>query len=218
MVKCHWVKQAEYLKHLSDYNNVNTLGNFSKIDEEDIFKYIRTFNPSPEIFKNFCTAFTMLKLHSEGARCRFNTGSIVRNLVCNQEDKFCLIGCPGPNFKDQDPIKGAMVIRNDETREIIPKQKSRLDQNYNSDDISVIILEDEDYYNTTKYLGLYNRIPEPNQIPIHCIDMQAHNSEQYKKFIKIINQRRKEYHMIITHCFCGAGRTSSMIMCCKLYF
>ena len=185
--------------------------------ENSLFKYIKSWRVDEKILSHFETAFKMLKLHSEGAGCRYNTGSIVRNLVCDEEDIFCLMGCPGPNFKDQGPIEGAMVL-NEDGSEIIPRQKSRLDQNYNSNDISVIILEDKDYYNTTKNLGLYEKIPEDNRIQIPCIDMQAHNSKQYKDFIKIIEKKRKQDHMIITHCFCGAGRTSSMIMCCKLYF
>jgi hypothetical protein len=171
-----------------------------------------------ESLNNLKTAFKMLTLHSEGAGCGYNTGSIVRNLVCDKNDIFCLIGCPGPNFKDKGPIEGAMVLRNDETRAIISEQKSRLEQKYNLNEISVIILEDEDYYKKTTELGLYDEIPGDNRIHIPCIDMQAHDSIEYMDFIEIIKKKRKQEHMIITHCFCGKGRTSSMIMCCKLYF
>ena len=204
-------------RHLNSTYDVITLSDFSKIDEEELFKYIESFGVKDQKLISFKIAFKMLKLHSEGARCRYNTGSIVRNLVCDEEDIFCLIGCPGPNFKVSTPINGAMVL-NKYGSEIIPQIKDSLQGRYEqkSNQISVIILEDKDYYKNTTELGLYDTIQ--NQILIPCIDMQAHNSEQYKEFIKLINQRRKEDHMIITHCFCGAGRTSSMIMCCKLYF
>ena len=222
------IKAKDIADHMFQHNSAKTIKELTEIEETSLFKYIASWRVDKRKLSDFERAFKMLKLHSEGPGCRYNTGSIVRNLICDrkdeeeeEEDKFCLMGCPGPNFKEQGPIEGAMVLKNDETREIIDDFRNFLEGRLEQEDnykISVIILEDEDYYKNTTELGLYDEIPEDNRIHIPCIDMQAHESIQYINFIKIIEQIRKQDHMIITHCFCGAGRTSSMIMCCKLYF
>ena len=211
------IKAKDIADHMLKVDSVKTIKELTEIEENSLFRYIASWRVDKRILSDFETAFKMLKLHSEGAGCGYNTGSIVRNLICDrkdeeEEDKFCLMGCPGPNFKVHGPIKGSIVLKNDETREIIDDFRNflegRLEQKGDYK-ISVIILEDEDYYKNTTELGLYDKIPEDNRIHIPCIDMQAHESIQYINFIKIIEKKRKQDHMIITHCFCSAGHMSN---------
>ena len=121
-------KAKDIADHMLKFDSAKNIKELTEIEEISLFKYINSWRVDEKILSHFERAFKMLKLHSEGAGCRYNTGSIVRNLVCDRKDEeeeeeaadeFCLMGCPGPNFKEQGPIEGAMVLKNDKTREII---------------------------------------------------------------------------------------------------
>ena len=143
--------------------------------------------------------------------CGENTGNLVLNLLCNNEDNLSVVASPGPDFSLKHPIT-RWKTKNKELKDHLDKT------NHKKDDVYVVILEDENFYKQTDKLKFYRQIRPENRKTIHGIDMRAHTVEMFKSFIEFIEEKKIEKSIIIIHCFCGAGRTSSMVMCCKLYF
>ena len=143
--------------------------------------------------------------------CRRNTGNLVLNLLCNDDDKLSVIASPGPDFSLKHPIA--------RWKEKATNLEAHLDiTKHELNDVYVVILEDENFYEQTNKLNFYRKIRPANRKRIHGKDMRAHTVEMFKTFIKFIEKKKIKKSIIIIHCFCGAGRTSSMVMCCKLYF
>ena len=151
--------------------------------------------------------------------CRDNTGNLVEDLLSGNDDSISIIGSPGPDFSQGHPLRYWEQYEN--LKNILFDYSVFPPRNrYNERNVFVVILEDENFYRATNGLDFYRTIDKDNRKFIHGIDMKPHDPKQFLQLINFIVGKvsKKLPTIIIIHCFCGAGRTSSMILCSKLYF
>ena len=84
----------------------------------------------------------------------------------------------------------------------------------------VASFEDELFFSACKRYGFYDKIYDINNFP--CKDMQAHSCKKiidYLYWVDEIQSERTErtQKFLLTHCFCGMGRTSFMLLALKVY-
>ena len=82
----------------------------------------------------------------------------------------------------------------------------------------VIVLEEKKFFINNKKKNNYYSIDRLKIHQLNGIDMQPHEVKEFKTLINLLNNYRKKKVVMLIHCLCGAGRTSSMLICGKMYF
>ena len=146
--------------------------------------------------------------------CRDNTGNLITNLVCKSKDTIKIIGSPAPNLKTSPINQWKERYKDGLCKTLVNKFLEGYDLEI------VIVLESELFYEVASKLSLYSGMTggQKNVQNIGCEDMTTHSEENYLDFIKTLQDNRAEKCIMLIHCLCGAGRTSSMVMCSKLFF
>lgn len=143
----------------------------------------------------------------EYGNCKNNSGNLVTDLVNSLfSEKIKLIASPTPKLL-------ASPIDQWNHRDL---EMSKYDiDNYEQ---HVIVLEEEQFFNNNKKKNNYYSIDKPKIHQLNGIDMQPHKVKEFKTLINLLNNYRKKKVIMLIHCLCGAGRTSSMLICGKMYF
>lgn len=149
--------------------------------------------------------------------CRDNTGNLITRLVCKSNDTIKIIGSPAPNLQTSPINQWRGRYNNANFTNPYEILVNKFLEGY--EDEIVIVLESEPFFKVTnKTLHLYDGLEKKNVQNIGCEDMTTHSAEKYRYFIEKLQENRAKKCIMLIHCLCGAGRTSSMVMCSKLFF